>query len=455
MSILVKDKHFYASLFKIALPVTLQSTLLIGINMADTIMVGSLGEFQLSATSLSNSFYHIFQILCFGIGYGAAVLTAQYWGANKIPELKRVITIMLRITMVFAALFTVVTILNPDSILNLYTPDQRIIEHGVKYLRLIAVTYIMHGLSQTLTITLRSVGIVRLPLLTTALSFVLNIFLNWIFIFGNLGAPRLEIAGAALASLIARSVEAVIIVFYFLRIDDRIKYKLRDFFEKCSDQIRGFIRYAVPVIISDVLLALGMNAVAIVMGHIGAAFVAAHAVVAVINQLSSVMTQGLSNASSIITGHTLGQKKINAAYDQGKTFLLIGAAVGAIAGIVVIVAGPPWVAAYKLEYATLQIADQLILASAAVLFFRTIGNIMTKGVLRGGGDTRFLMVADILFLWAASVPLGYLAAFVWKLSAFAIFMFLNIDQIIKALWCVHRFRTKKWIRTVAAESISS
>ena len=112
--------------------------------------------------------------------------------------------------------------------------------------------------------------------------------------------------------------------------------------------------------------------------------------------------------------------------------------------------GPVWIATYDLEPQTQDIASQLIMASAAILIFRSVGSIMTKGVLRGGGDTRFLMIADILFLWAASIPLGYLAAFVWQISAFWIFMFLNIDQVIKALWCVHRFKSRKWIRTVAS-----
>lgn len=450
MSYFVKDRNFYNDLFRIALPVTLQSILLIGINMADTIMVGSLGEYQLSATSLSNSFYHIFQIFCLGIGYGSAVITAQYWGAEKLTELKRVVTIMLRIMLIVALGFTVVTLIFPGEILRIYTPDQQIIGYGVKYLRVIALTFVMQGLSQTMTITLRSVGVVRLPLVTTIVSFVLNIGLNWVFIFGNLGAPRMEIAGAALATLIARLVEAAIIVNYFLFLDDRIRYKLRDFFSKCNDQMRKFIQYSVPVIISDVLLALGMNAVAIVMGHIGAAFVAAHAIIAVINQLSSVMTQGMSNASSIMTGHALGQNRRQEAYDQGKTFLIIGIIVGAFAGAIVMIFGPVWVATYDLEPQTQDIASQLIIASATILIFRSVGSIMTKGVLRGGGDTRFLMVADILFLWAASIPLGYLAAFVWKMSAFWIFVFLNIDQVIKALWCVHRFKSRKWIRTVAS-----
>lgn len=450
MSYFVKDRSFYNDLLRIALPVTLQSILLIGINMADTIMVGSLGEYQLSATSLSNSFYHIFQIFCLGIGYGSAVVTAQYWGANKLTELKRVVTIMLRIMLIVALGFTVVTLLLPGRILRIYTPDQQIISYGIKYLRVIAFTFVLQGLSQTVTITLRSVGVVRLPLVTTIVSFVLNIVLNWIFIFGKLGAPRMEIAGAALASLIARLVEAAIIMYYFLFLDDRIKYKLKDFFAKCHDQMRKFIQYSVPVIISDVLLALGMNAVAIVMGHIGAAFVAAHAIIAVINQLSSVMTQGMSNASSIMTGHALGQNRLQDAYDQGKTFLVIGVVVGAIAGAIVLIFGPVWIATYDLEPQTQDIASQLIMASAAILIFRSLGSIMTKGVLRGGGDTRFLMIADILFLWAASIPLGYLAAFVWQISAFWIFMFLNIDQVIKALWCVHRFKSRKWIRTVAS-----
>lgn len=446
----VKDKHFYMTVLRIGVPVVLQALISIGVNMTDTLMLGVYGEIELSASSLANEFLSIFMILCFGIGGGAGVLTAQYWGAQDIPSLKKVVSIMLWITLSIAALFTALAALIPGAIMGIYSPEAALVERGVLYLSMSAVSFPLMGLTLTLTIVLRSVRQVRIPLIATIIIFFGNVFGNWVFIYGNLGAPEMKIQGAALSTVLCRVIETCIIAGYFLFVDKKIGYRIRDLFVRVSkSQIVTYIRYSVPVIVSDFFMAFGNSAVSIVMGHIGSSFVAANSIIMQVVRVSTVFNQGVSNASGIVTGNTLGEGQVEKAYRQSWTFLSLAVLLGVVAAILILVICPLVIGLYDFSQETIDIAYQLMYAVAAIAVFQTVEGVMTKGVLRGGGDTRFLMIADVLFLWVASVPLGYLAGLVLHLPAFWIYVALKIDIVIKAIWCTFRLKSRKWMRVVS------
>lgn len=444
----VKEKSFYKLILSIAVPVVLQNMITIGVNIMDTLMLGNYGEVQLSASSLANEFINIYHIMCMGMSMGAAVLTAQYYGAGNNPSLKKIVTIVLRMGLVIAAAFTVVTLLFPEELMRLYTPDEAVIEKGVLYFRISAVTYVLLGVSLILTNILRTVHQVRFPLVLSIVTFFVNVFFNWVFIYGRLGAPEMQIEGAALGTVIARLVECGSLVTYFFVFDKRIGYRIKDLFMKCGDHVRVYITYAIPVMVSDTLLALGNSAVSIIMGHIGASFVAANSIISQTVRLSTVFNQGLSSASSVITGNTLGKGERDKAYHQGVTFLCLSILIGLAAAVIILLISPLLVESFNITQETKDIAYQLMASVSVMMVFQTVQSVLTKGVLRGGGDTRFLMLADILFLWLASIPLGYLCGLVWHLSPFWIYAALKIDWVIKSVWCIFRLRSKKWIRVV-------
>ena len=441
-------RDLYKRMARIAIPVSLQSLITVGINLMDTIMLSGMGDAQLSASSLASQFINLFMICCMGIGMGASVLTSRYWGMQDMHSLKKSVTIMLRVVLSFASVFTVATILIPDLIMRMYTPDREIIDYGMIYLRWLIPTYFCMGLSLTCTIVLRSVGQVKVPLFTSIAAFFVNVFFNWLFIFGKLGAPRMEIAGAALGTLIARVFELIAICGWFFFVDKRMAYRLRDIFMKCGDLLHEYIRISIPVLISDSLLALGNNAVSMVMGHIGQAFVAANSVTMVTQQLSSVLTTGVSNASGIITGHTMGEGNFEKAQKQGYAFLFMSFVIGCFAALVILVLRAPIINFYKVSPEAKAIAWELMDAILIIVIFQSMSSILTKGVLRAGGDTKFLMAGDILFLWVASIPLGYLAGLVFDWPAFWVYTFLKIDQIIKCIWCFFRLRSGKWMKKI-------
>jgi len=444
----VNDKTFYKNVAGIAIPIALQGLITTGVNMMDTIMIGAVGETQLSAVSLANQFINIFHIFCMGIGMGASVLVARYYGMGDNKALKNTITIMLRLCLAMATLFCVATIFLPEQIMKIYTVEEDIITNGIRYLEYSVVTYFLLGLSLTCTIVLRNVGQVKIPLYTSIAAFFINVGANYIFIFGKFGAPRMEVAGAAVGTLIARIFEFSMICGYLFLKDKRIGFRIRNIFDPVGKLWREYIRVSIPVLISDGILALGNNSVAMVIGRLGENFVAANAVTAVTQQLSSVMIQGFSQAGAIVTGYTLGEGDREKAHSQGYAFLGLGIIFGLVAAGIVMVISGPMIAAYNLSEQTQEIARELMLSISIIIVFQATNSIMTKGVLRGGGDTKVLMAADNIFLWVASLPLGILAGLVLHLPAFWIYFFLKIDQVLKAVWCVIRLRSGKWIKKI-------
>ena len=443
-----KDKTFYKTVAGIAVPIALQGLITTGVNMMDTIMIGMVGETELSAVSLANTFIHIYQILCMGIGLGASVLVARYYGMGDKTSMQKSVSIMTRLCIGIAALFAIATFLFPTQIMQIYTSEKRIIANGVKYLRWSVVTYFLLGLSLTSTIILRNVGKVQMPLFTSIGAFLVNVGANYIFIFGKFGAPAMGVAGAAVGTLIARIFEFVIIDGYLWFKDTAIEFRLKNFFMPVGGLWKEYIRISIPVLISDGILALGNNSVAMVIGRLGESFVAANAITSVTQQLSSVLIQGFSQAGAIVTGHTLGEGKREKAQEQGYALLGLGFFFGLVSAGIIMLISEPMIRAYNVSPETAELARELMDAISIIVWFQATNSIMTKGTLRGGGDTKVLMIADNVFLWVFSLPLGILAGLVLHLPAFWIYIFLKIVQIMKCVWCVLRLNSGKWIKKI-------
>ena len=502
MKLFQKDASFYKKVLILAIPIALQSLIAVGVNMLDTIMVGSIGssgnvydsvilgplgktaaelasEQSLAAVSLSNTFIGIYHIFCMGLGMGASVLVSRYWGMKQKGDdegekattaLKQTVCLMLRLTIILATLFAVATLVMPETIMKMYAKKQvdlttvsagdfervvaenannlEIVRRGADYLRYSVITYFFLGTSLTVTIVLRSVGQALFPLFVSIGALFVNLIANYTFIFGHFGAERMEVKGAALGTLIARVFEAVMIVGYLLVVDKRIRFRIKDFFMKTGSLLKEYIRISIPVLISDGILALGNNSVAMVIGRLGSEFTSANSITAVTQQMSTVGIQGVCQAGAIVTGQTLGHGDKKKTMQQGYLFFGLGLALGLLAALIILLIKTPIINGYDVSANTKDLANQLMIAISIILIFQATNSIMTKGVLRGGGDTKMLMLMDNIFLWAVALPLGILAGFVLHLDPFWIYICLKSDQIIKAVWCYFRLKSEKWIKKI-------
>lgn len=449
---MIRDKSFYQAVLSIMIPVALQQAINVGVNLMDTLMLGSFGEIQLSASSLANEYYNFYTIICLGIVGGSSVLTAQYWGSRDLVRARRSVSLGVQFGFVVGAVFAIATFLFPREVMHIYTLEETVIEQGVRYLKITAFIFVIHGTSFIAAQLMRSVRQPKLGLYVSIVSFFVNVIANYILIFGKLGAPRMEIAGAALGTLIARVVEFAITFGYILFWDKKLNLRLCDLLTlPTKASMRAYFRLGAPVLVSDTLLGLGSTSISVVLGHMGAAVVASNAVCRVIDRVFTTVITGTSNAASIITGNTVGQGDREKAMRQGKSFYFLGILFGSCAALLMLIVGPLTLRLYNLAPETLVIGRQMMLAYVVIVFFQSLQGVMTKGVLRGGGDTRFLMVADILFLWLVSLPLGAIGGLVLHWPGWLTVMALRIDFAIKSFWCLGRLRGGKWIH--AADGI--
>ena len=450
MSLFVKDKAFYRKILMIGLPISAQQLITAGINMMDTIMLGQLDEVALSASSMAVQVHQLFLFMSMGLGMGASVLIARFWGSGDGKSLRKALALMYRSCLAISLGYTLIVSIFTRQIMALLTPEPEVIYEGVRYLRWAMPCFLLHGMSLSTTIALRNLRKVQIPLYSTIASFFINIFFNWVFIFGKLGAPAMGVAGAALGTLISRSFEFAFICGYFFLREKNVCFRPREIFIPCGDLANEYFRIALPVMVSDTLLGIGNSATAMVAGRIGTVYMSANSITMMTQQISQIFSVGLGQASCIITGNTLGEGDTEKAYRQGVTLTVIGFLVGAACGVAIASVAGSIVSAYKVGPETKALAVRLMYAVSFLVVFLLPNSIMTKGVLRGGGDTKFLMIADVIFLWVVSVPLGWLAAFVFRWPATVIFVSLRLDCVIKAIWCIFRLRSRKWIRRIRA-----
>ncbi|MBR0106138.1 MAG: MATE family efflux transporter [Lachnospiraceae bacterium] len=448
----LKNKAFYAKTVHIMVPVLVQQIISVGIGFFDNVMIGKFGESQIAAAALSNNFFTIFYFITMGLGSGAIVLSSQFWGAGEREKLKNVAAIAMRITLVIGVLFTLVAVIAPGGVLRIFTNIDDVITVGRGYLRIIGITFFMMGLTSSSTYLLRSTGQVRIPLISSIIAFFLNIFFNWIFIFGKFGAPRLEVVGAGVGTLIARAFECAFIFGFFVLRDKNIGFRLKHFFLKDRELTKTYMRYSLPVLISDTLLGIGISLQSVIIGHLNAAFVAANSITMTINHVVTVLNTAMGAASGVVIGNTVGTGDKDKAFREGTAFIVLAVAIGAAVSVLYLFTSSYYMRIYSISAETLMTAKEIFKALILMSPFQTMAFVTSKGILRGGGDTRFMMVGDIILLWALSLPLGALAGFVWHLPPFWIYFFLTLEYGAKGILCLIRFITKRWIKVIKVTS---
>ncbi len=446
---IVTDRDFYKQMLVLTLPVVLQSIINQGVNMMDTIMVGKLGEVSISASSLANQFYQIYLFLCMGFSAAGLVLASQYWGAGKKDTVKRVCDLVLQLVFLLGIAFAIISFLFPAQIMSVYTNDADVIREGASYLKVTSFVYLPHGLGLIIANMVRSIGNTKLGLIVSSISFLVNIGCNYIFIFGKLGIPAMGVTGAALGTLCARVVEFIVCIVYILKIEKLLKYRFDGLLRLPSKNlIKEFRRLGLPAVISDTLLGFSNSILSVILGHMGKEMVSSYAIVTVLDRMCTIATMGVASAAGVMIGQTIGKGDFERAHKEGKSFLALSIAMGIISASLVLLVGTWSIGLYEITESTYSITVSMMQASAVIVLFQSTATTTTKGVLRGGGDTRFLMFADVIFQWCASIPLGYLAGLVLHLPPFWVLIALRIDYIIKAIWMSFRMQGNKWIHKV-------
>ena len=443
---------FYRTVIALVVPMALQNLINVGVTAADVIMLGAVGEDALSGASLAGQVQYIMTLFLFGLTSGATVLTAQYWGKGDKDAIEKILGIAVKTAVFVTALFTAAALVVPGLLLRIFTSDPVVIAEGIKYLRIVAFTYIMIGITQAYLYIMRSVERVIVATVVYLLSLICNIIMNSIFIFGLFGLPAMGISGAALGTLCARILEVVLVAGYARFFNKDIKLRLRYVLHTDKVLFGDFMKYALPVVINEVMWGLGTAANTAILGHMGSPVVAANSVAQVARQLATVVSFGLSSAAAIYLGKTIGEKKMEHARAYAKRFIGLSLIMGVLGGAVILIASP--VASVFLSLSA-EAKDYLRIMFFVMSYFvvgQAFNTTMVVGIFRSGGDTRFGLILDVSTMWCCSILLGFLAAFVFKLSVPVVYMILMSDEIIKIPITFWRYRSCKWLRDVTRDA---
>ena len=448
---MLKDRQFLKTLVTLMLPMVAQNLITLAAQMMDSLMLGRLGQIELSASSLANQPFFIFNLLIFGMASGSSVLNAQFWGKRDIRSIKIVISICLKVALMVSILLGAAVMFFPETVMRIYTDDPQIIAAGSEYLRIIGWCYFFFGLSNTLLTTIRSVGIVRIAVIDSVFSLVCNSGLNYLLIFGNFGFPKLGIQGAAIATVIARMGEAVIVLVYILVIDRKLQFKLRDFWEFDVGLLKNYLKNGLPVAFNEVFWSVGVSIQSMIMGRLGASVVSASQIASIVQQFSSVLIFGVANAAAIIIGNDIGAGKMERARERVIWFRIIGVLLGILASGIILGLSGPVVSFYNVPDETKQLAIEMLRVLAVIVLFVAQTGIGVVGLLRGGGDPRFALFVDLAGLWLVATPAGLLSAFVFKAPVLVVYACTKLDEPVKLLMLAWRMRNHRWMRDVTGE----
>ncbi len=442
------DKAFLPHFLKIALPVAGQNLINFAVSVADTVMIGQLGEVELAAVSQANQLGFVLMLLMFGLGSGSNVLIAQYWGKRDVASIRRVMTVMYRILLSVSVLFTALAVLSPEWVMGFFTRSPAVIEAGARYLRIVGWSYALNCFTIASVSVLRSVGAVNFPLVVYLSSLVVNVFLNWVLIFGHFGMPAMGVRGGAIATVCARVVELILAAFFVFRYEKTIRYRPKMLVSLPVGRLNSFLRIAVPVICNEFLWGVSAAVLNGIVGKIGTEFSAAYAISAVVTQMVFIAFGGAGNAAAVVIGNTVGAGEHRLAGQRAGALMLVALVLGAFAIVVVLLVRGPLPRMYNISELARRYAGQLMTVQAAVSFLQSFTMVSMMGILRGGGDVRFVAVLDLAPTWLLAIPLGMLGGFVWHWPPPAVYAALRIDELVKVLLVAPRLLAGGWIRDV-------
>lgn len=449
--IITRDKRFYRLLFSIALPIAVQNLITFMVSMVDTLMVGALGEIQLSAVSIANNLFFVLTILMFGLAGGSNIMISQYWGKGNVKTIHKILAIMYRVCLLITGIFIFIAVFLPKYFMGIFTTDKAVIDFGASYLRIVCIGYLFYSITNCTIMMLRSVKTVSISIIVYTASLVVNSILNWILIFGNLGAPELGIRGAAIATVCARITEFSIVLVFMFIYERKIGLKLEHLLKLDKEILKDYVGLCTPVLCNELLWAIGASMISVIVGRMGTEVVAANSINGVAHQFVTVFIFGMSNATAVIIGNTIGEGKKEKAKEYAYSIGVFSVVMGCISGLMILLIKPFVVNFYNVSYSTKLIAMEIMTVTSGIIVFQSLASNFMMGVLRGGGDAKFVLINDLIFMWLVAIPGGFFVAFVLELPVALVFLVIKCDEILKSLTSVYRVISGKWVNDVTKD----
>jgi putative MATE family efflux protein len=446
MSFLVTDKKFYKTFIKISAALALQQLLNYCVNLADNAMLGAYNEVSMSGSALVSQIHYILQLMINGIGTGIVMIGSRYWGMKKPEQIRSFIGMGWKFAVALGAIFTIATMTASNTILSFFSNDPAVLAQGRQYLVLMSWTFVLFPISYCLMWGLRSVETTFIGPVLSGLSLILNICLNYIFIFGKLGAPEMGVTGAALATLISRIVEVLIMLVYVFLGDKKLRLRLGDLLRFDFTNIGLYLKAALPVTGTLLSFALGVSAQTAILGHFSSAALAANSIMSIVWQITGVVGMTCGSASAIVIGKAIGEGKKDMINAYSKTLQLMYILIGVVSAGILFALRHFILGFYELTPETMELARQMILALCFIVLATCYQYPVSSGIILGGGNSKYSFIVDSFAMWIIALPLAWISAYILRWPPLLTFCILRSDQFIKVLINGYWVNKRQWYR---------
>lgn len=447
------DRALYARITALTWPIILQNLLSAAVTSADVIMLNFVGQAHISAVSLAGQYASVLFMVYYGLGTGATMLCAQYYGKGDLRAIEAVEGIALRFSLLISVLAALAAFTVPDRMMRIFTPDPELIAIGAEYLRTVGVAYLCWGVTEIYLAVLRSVGRVTIATAINTTAFTLNIFLNAVFIFGLFGAPRMGAKGVALATSVSRLIELALSLIVSSQSRD-VKLHPRCLFSHSKPLFRDFLRMALPALVNDISWGLAFSMYSVIIGqYLGSDMVAANSFVSQVRSFATVLCFSIASAGSILLGHLIGENRMKDADRAAKAIMRLTVLSALAGGVLILLTMRPVLAFARLTDTGKRYLRVMLMINSYYIMGAAVNTTLIAGVFRAGGDSRFGMICDTIDMWCYAVPLGFLAAAVLKLPPLWVYFLLCTDEFVKWPWVLSHYKSKKWLKNITRDDL--
>lgn len=442
-------REFRRKLTSLILPITFQQFMLAVVSASDALMVGAIGQDLLSAVSLASQITFVYNLFLMAMTIGTSMFAAQYWGKGDKDAVERILGIVLRSSMSISFVFFFAATFLPGLLMRIFTTDPQLIHYGVQYLQIVGLTYLLCGISQVYLCIMKNSGLASMSMLISSAAALLNIILNAVLIYGLFGAPRMEAGGAAAATAIARGVE---LLWVLAELTKKGRIKIRFAYIRRPDQglRKDFWHYTLPVLGNELVWGGGFTMYSVIMGHLGTDAVAANSIANIAKNLIASLAGGIGNGGSIMVGNELGAGRLETAKAYGRKLCHIAVVSGILSGIFLLLLSPLVLEITDLSPQAEEYLRWMLAMCAVYMVGKYVNGTTVAGIFCAGGDSRFGFLCDAVTLWCFTVPVGLLAAFVFKWPVLAVYFIVNSDEIVKLPAVYRHYRKYKWLKDLTA-----
>ena len=421
-------KPFLKKIAVIAIPVALQNLLTTTGSMVDTMMIASLGQTEVGAVGLCAQFSSLMFSGYWGFVGGGMLFFSQFYGAGDDEGINRSYGVTLTCMMTVGFAFGLFAVCFPETVMRLYTDKTAIQQTGAEYLRIAGLAYPLMVFSMAMAALLRCTEQVRIPLYGSLAGVGTNMLLNWVLIFGNLGAPRMGVRGAAAATVISQIVSIGVVIILARRKAHPYLLAVRRHFRWTVQFIRMYMKKCFPIICNEVLIGLGNMGINIVLGR----------------------QPGFSNASSVLVGTEVGAGKPDVAYARAWRLIYLCQGIIALLGLVLIGLHTPILSVMGMRGESFRLSFGMLCIYALAAVIR-MGNWTHNDTFRAAGDATYGTVLEIVFMWAMVIPCVWISGMVLHWPTLAVFALCYADEPIRYVLMQKHLFSGKWIRPVTPE----